>query len=99
MLNIDKDKHEVAEICRELGVIRLDLFGSATRDAFGPESDVDVVARFDRGRGNMFGRYFDLKERLECLWDLPVDVVVEDAIQNPYFRQAIDSTRVALYEA
>lgn len=99
MLNIEKDKQEVAEICRELGVIRLDLFGSATGDTFGPQSDVDVVARFDRCPSDMFSRYFDLKERLEDLWDLPVDVVVEDAIQNPYFRQAIDSTRVALYEA
>jgi predicted nucleotidyltransferase len=99
MLDIDNNRLEIAEICQELGVIRLDLFGSATRDTFGPESDVDVVVRFDRTRGEMFRRYFDLKEHLEALWNLPVDVVVEDAIKNPYFRKAVESSRVPIYEA
>lgn len=99
MVDIEKDKRAIGVICRDVGVLRLDLFGSATSSDFGPGSDIDVVARFDRTQGDMFRRYFDLKERLEDLWELPVDIVLEDSIQNPYFRKAIDSSRVVVYEA
>ncbi|HIJ72592.1 MAG TPA: hypothetical protein HPP83_00690 [Candidatus Hydrogenedentes bacterium] len=89
----------IAGVCREVGVVRLDLFGSITKSGFGPESDVDVLARFDRRPGRMFGRYFELKERLEEIFGRPVDVVIEDAVHNPYFREALQRTRVRVYEA
>jgi predicted nucleotidyltransferase len=40
-----------------------------------------------------------LLESLEQLFGRPVDLVVESAIKNPYFRQAIEPTRVLLYAA
>jgi predicted nucleotidyltransferase len=88
---------EIAGVCRDLGVIRLSVFGSASRGEAGPDSDVDVAALFDREPGNLFGRYFELKEQLERILCRPVDLVLEDAIKNPYFRQAVDQTRVKVY--
>ena len=35
-----------AEFCRRNGVRRLAAFGSALRDDFGPESDVDLLVEF-----------------------------------------------------
>lgn len=99
MTYTDEHQEAIAAVCRELDVERLDLFGSVTGTDFGPTSDVDVVARFDRGPGRMFSRYFDLKERLERILNRPVDIVLEDSIQNPYFREAIDRSRVNVYEA
>jgi hypothetical protein len=47
----------------------------------------------------MFTRYFDLKEGLEIIFGRTVDVVVEDAIRNPYFKQSVDQNRVNIYES
>jgi len=41
---------QIADICRRHGVARLGLFGSALRDDFGPDSDIDLVVHFEPGR-------------------------------------------------
>ena len=99
MLDIADNSAQVAALCRRLGVVRLDLFGSAARDELGPGSDVDVLVRFDRTLENLFVRFFDLKEGLEALLGRPVDLVVEDAIRNPYFRQAVEQSRRNVFAA
>ena len=99
MTYTDEHQKAIAAVCRDLDVERLDLFGSLTGTDFGPTCDVDVVARFDRGQGRMFSRYFYLKERLERIFNRPVDIVLEDSMQNPYFREAIERSRVNVYEA
>ena len=43
--------------------------------------------------------YFGLLEALEQLFQRPVDLVVRSAIKNPYFLQAVEDTRAAVYEA
>lgn len=87
----------IAKVCRELGVERLDLFGSAARADFSPQSDIDVVVRLDRSGGQMFRRYLDLKERLERISSRPVDIVLEESIENAYFPEAIERSRVNVY--
>lgn len=37
----------IAALCQRYQIHRLALFGSALRDDFGPESDVDVLVEFD----------------------------------------------------
>ena len=36
----------LAAFCREHGIGRLSVFGSALREDFGPESDIDVIVEF-----------------------------------------------------
>ena len=43
-------KPELAAFCRTQGIRRLAIFGSALRDDFGPESDIDVLVEFAPGR-------------------------------------------------
>ena len=43
-------KPELAAFCREHGIRRLAIFGSALRDDFGPDSDIDVLVEFAPGR-------------------------------------------------
>ena len=40
----------LAEFCRRRHISRLAVFVSATRDDFGPDSDVDVLVNFEDGR-------------------------------------------------
>ena len=99
MIEIGQYQESIRAICKKLGVQRLDIFGSANGPGFGPDSDIDVVALFDREQGHMFSRYFDLKERLERIFHRSVDVVLEDSIGNPYFREAIQHNRICVYES
>ncbi len=96
---IDTQTAEIAALCRRFHVRRLELFGSAARDDFDPErSDVDFLVEFEpRHRLHAFDDYFDLKEGLEHLLGCPVDLVVEKAIRNPYFRAEIDRAREPVY--
>ncbi|MDH6196911.1 putative nucleotidyltransferase [Mycobacterium frederiksbergense] len=94
-------RHEIEELCRELSVRRLDVFGSAVGDSFDIDSsDVDVLVEFGEGASaDYFDRYFSLKEGLERVLGRAVDVVTVSSIKNPYFKQHVMRTREALYAA
>ena len=49
MARIAVDEKMIAAFCREHRIRRLALFGSALRDDFRPESDVDVLVEFEPG--------------------------------------------------
>ena len=44
------DKTKLARLCREHGVVFAGLFGSRARGEASPDSDVDVLVRFDERR-------------------------------------------------
>ena len=95
-------RDEIAALCRRFHVRRLELFGSAARGAdFDPAtSDVDFLVEFDpTHRLHAFDDYFGVKEGLEALLGRRVDLVVEKAVRNPYFRATIDRTRQPVYAA
>lgn len=80
----------------------MEVFGSATTDAFDPEcSDVDFIVDYPPGYefGPWLTRYFELKERLGVLLGRPVDLVMAGAPRNPYVIQSINETRQLLYAA
>ena len=98
--NFVSDKQaSIAALCRHSGARRLDLFGSAVRQDFDSlRSDLDFVVVFDEiAPGDYFNAYFSLKEGLETLFERPVDLVVDRAIRNPYFRQRVESERLPVY--
>jgi hypothetical protein len=99
MINIEKIKPEVEQICRRLPVKRLGLFGSALGENFSQISDVDVLVIFDSGENiDLFDKYFELKEQLEKIFKRKVDLVVDRKFKNPVLRESIDRTRVVIYE-
>ncbi len=99
MFEINRYKDEIEKLCGEFGIVRLELFGSVLSDEFDNESDIDCLIEFGKDGGNHFHRYFDLKYALEGLFGRKVDLVVDSAIKNPYFRQAVDQTRQLIYAA
>ncbi|MCX6023722.1 MAG: nucleotidyltransferase domain-containing protein [Chloroflexi bacterium] len=95
-------REEVARLCRELPVRRLDLFGSATSDRFNPAtSDLDFVVEFTVPLSPRdYARAFDALQRgLEALFERRVDLVSAKSIINPYFAQSVAASREALYDA
>ena len=99
MIDIEKLKPEIERICRRLPVKRLGLFGSALSQNFSQSSDIDVLVIFDSGENiDLFDKYFELKERLEEILQREVDLVVDKKFKNPVLREAIDRTRIVIYE-
>ena len=98
-LNLSDYLDELSNLCTVYGVERLELFGSASRSNFDlEESDLDFLVDFaDTHPLGAFDRYFGLKEDLEQLFQRSVDLVEIKAIQNPYFRQAVEKDKVVVY--
>ena len=92
-------KSEIEALCREFGVLRLELFGSAATGNFTAESDLDFLVEFtDKGPG-YFNRFFDFMEALERLFGRKVDLVSPSAIRNPVFKASVEESRTLLYAA
>lgn len=92
---------ELRRLCVRFRVLRLGLFGSAaTAHDFDETSDLDFIVEFQQiPIADYADAYFGLHESLEELFGRPVDLVVESAIKNPYFREAVEETRTSLYAA
>jgi len=97
--HIQAHKAELHALCREYGVERLELFGSATSEAFdAASSDLDVIVRFNGASPGYADRYLDFAKAPEELFGRDVDLVTERSISNPYFRKPVDSTREVVYD-
>ncbi len=92
---------ELAEICPRHHVKRLDVFGSAAIGDSNPEtSDIDFLVGYQPfPAGGKADAYFGLIEYLQRLFDRRVNLVVDHAIENPYFRRNVDESKVAVYES
>lgn len=90
---------EITALCRRFGVRRLDAFGSAVRDSFDPgSSDLDVLVEFVPLPAASYAHaFFSLKEGLERLFGLPVDLVTLNSLVNPHLRERVISERRNLY--
>lgn len=97
---IERHRSDIVTLCQLYGVHRLEIFGSAVSGRFDDESDLDFIVEFDSphvpGYAN---RYFGLLESLEALFGRPIDLVVDSAIKNPYFRESVEKTKALLYAA
>ena len=97
---IDDNKDQVARLCLRYNVKELYLFGSALREDFGQDSDIDLAAVFLRnGVAGSFDQYFDFKAELECLLKRPVDIVCPSSIRNSILKREIEETQRLIYAA
>jgi hypothetical protein len=99
---LNEKKGLLASLCERFGVTKLEVFGSAADGEFDPaQSDVDFLVEFRRGQdlGPWLSLYFELKEELEALLGRAVDLVMSEAMKNPYFIREVNRTRRTVYEA
>lgn len=73
---------------RARGVRRLALFGSISRGDARPDSDVDLLVDFDRGRDLSLVDYAEIRLRLCELLGRDVDLVQRGRLK-PFLRDAI----------
>jgi predicted nucleotidyltransferase len=80
----------LSAFCERWKVKELALFGSALRDDFGPESDIDFLVTFQpQARWSLFD-HVQMEEELEALLGRSVDLVTRPAIEGSqnYIRKA-----------
>lgn len=97
---VEHHRSEIEALCRQYGVRRLEVFGSAITSAFDPgSSDVDFLVDMDEDAEgfSLFARYFGLKEALESLFGRHVDLLMAGALRNPYLVASIDKSRRLVY--
>lgn len=93
------DREALAELCRRWKIRELSLFGSALREDFGPDSDLDFLISFEPDAGWDLFDWVDLRDELAQLTGRDVDIVAKEGLRNPYRRREILAHREILYAA
>ena len=78
-------KRDKPSLKRLFGVGEIGIFGSYARDEACEESDIDILVEFD---GPVGWEFLDLKDHLEELLDIEVDLVTKKALK-PGMKQRI----------
>jgi hypothetical protein len=79
---IDIPNGEVAAFCRRWQIKELAFFGSVLRDDFRPDSDVDVLVRFDPEARHTLFDMVRMQEELKRILGREVDLVERRAIEQ-----------------
>jgi uncharacterized protein len=77
----------IEPFCRRNGIRRLAIFGSALRDDFRPDSDVDVLVEFEPGVRTGLA-FFRMQEELSQILGRRVDLNTPECL-SPYFRERV----------
>jgi predicted nucleotidyltransferase len=75
-------EQEIAEFCRRWKIVELSLFGSALRDAFGPESDLDFLVSYSKDSDWGLWDQTQMQQELEAISQRRVDLVSKRAIER-----------------
>jgi predicted nucleotidyltransferase len=98
-LAIAVDKTRIAEFCRKWRVRELAIFGSALRDDFGPESDVDVLVELEEDAPWSLFDWVDMIDELKAIFEREVHLVEKGGLRNPFRRHEILTTREIIHAA
>lgn len=84
-LRLPKDK--IADFCHRHHIRKLALFGSALREDFGPQSDLDVLVEFEAAHVPGLA-FFEMESELSELLCRRVDLNTPQFL-SPYFRDKV----------
>jgi predicted nucleotidyltransferase len=90
----------IADFCKRWKITKIEAFGSALRDDFRPDSDIDLLVTFEKdARISVFdiGR---MQLQMEEMVGRPVDLVERASIEqsrNPFRRQSILTTAKVVF--
>ena len=100
-LNIQVPRDRIAAFCRANGITQLAIFGSALREDFGVESDIDILVEFAPGRTPGL-KFVDIASELSDLFGREVDVLTRTSVEqsrNYIRRKAILESAEVIYAA
>ncbi|MBC7867874.1 MAG: nucleotidyltransferase domain-containing protein [Gloeobacteraceae cyanobacterium ES-bin-316] len=99
--SVANNLNSIILICEKYGVKSLYLFGSTTNKSFSASSDLDFLVDYFKDADGLPKEPFDYFEVLFSLQKATgkkIDLVVEDALRNSYFKKSLDASKVLIYE-
>ena len=96
-VNIPIPKRHIRDLCRKWKIAELSLFGSALRDDFRADSDVDLVVTFAKEAEWSLYDWVDMIAELRVIFGRDVDLVSSRSLRNPFRRREILKTHETLY--
>jgi predicted nucleotidyltransferase len=88
----------ITRLCERYNVKTLYAFGSVLTDKFSKDSDIDLIVDFHAIPVEDYAdNYYDFKFSLQDVFKRSVDLLEEQAIRNPYFRQSINQKKQLVY--
>ena len=95
--NLEIDFDQLAAFCERNHIRWLAVFGSALRDDFSPDSDVDVLVEFDPGHIPGY-RFITMQDELSSLLGRNVDLLTKNGLNRWIRNRVLDGAQV-LYDA
>jgi uncharacterized protein len=93
------DDQILAQIAKSFNINELYIFGSAIREDFSENSDIDLVVVFNESSHYSLFDVMEIKEKFESFFGRDVDLVEKEALRNPYRREAILNSARKIYAA
>ena len=81
-VQIDIPKEKIAEFCRRNHIRKLSLFGSVLRGDFKPDSDIDFLVEYEKGRGNYRDSLGLLHLLRDKIFNKEIDIVKPSLIRQ-----------------
>ena len=81
-LKIDIPRDRIEAFCRRWKIVELSLFGSALRDDYGPDSDVDVLVSFAPEANWTLFDLVHMEDELAQIFRRSVDLVLKSGIER-----------------
>ena len=95
---IDLPIEVLADFCRRWKITRLEIFGSALREDFGPRSDIDLLVAFAPDAHIGLIAFATIQREMGALFHRRVDLVPRDCLK-PLIRDAVLASAKVLYAA
>jgi predicted nucleotidyltransferase len=99
---VSVDRDALALVCRKWGIGSVALFGSALRDDFSPQSDIDLLIEYLPGTRHSLFQYGYMNDDFERVFGRKVDLVRAAGLRtsrNEIRKQNIFSSAKPLYVA
>lgn len=98
MAHLNLPQEKIKAFCRKWQITQLALFGSAIRDDFRPDSDVDVLVTFDPDARWTLLDHVDMQDELGAILERDVDLVsrrgIEQSQNHIRRREILNSARM-----
>ena len=96
--HVQVDRKNISEFCRRNHIIKLAFFGSVLGEDFRPESDMDVLIEFERGREPGFMGLARMERELSGILGRKADIRTPEDLSR-YFRDDVIATAEVQYAA
>jgi hypothetical protein len=96
---VQLDQDALAAFCQKWRIRELSLFGSALREDFRPDSDLDFLVSFEPDASWDLFDLVTMKDELKDQYGREIDLVEKEALRNPWRKYEILRTREVIYAA